>query len=426
MTIRYFPYSAGAGSTVDEAEWSAMARHFRESGVVPQSLNDFEVYADSTGMQVKVKSGTAFVAGGFIDSDAEVIKAVSTADGSNPRIDRVILKVDWVNNTTTIEMLDGTPAASPSPTSLTQTTSVWEISLAQVYVGTGVSTINANDVTDERNFSKTGLNSPGMAERQSATIASGIITAQTERGFGYYIVTGEGSTDDTLTTINGRPNDGDLLILRKGTGIITITESGNITLDGLSEVVLRNTDSIAMFVYDSTLSKWTFAVPSQGGKKSIFLPAMSFYPMDLNNTLPVQVGSYHPAFEFIDGADDYALVNLEMPADYDGGNLEFYIWWIPGTTGTSSVVWQLAVDMLADGEASGGFDDNDTVVDAAQDSVTEVLRTGLITLTPTWTKDDLMVLRVGRLGTNGSDTLAGTARLVGVKVVYNTNKMNQS
>jgi len=47
-------------------------------------------------------------------------------------------------------VLTGTPAASPTPPNVTQSSTIWEISLAQVYVGAAVSTIAAGNITDER------------------------------------------------------------------------------------------------------------------------------------------------------------------------------------------------------------------------------------------------------------------------------------
>lgn len=425
MTITYFPFGAGAGSTVDEAQWSAMAQWFRETGVVTNQLNEFEVYGDATGMQVKVKSGIALVVGHYIKNDAEVIKTIATADGSNPRIDRVVLQVDWVNNDITIDVLTGTPAGSPVAPSLTQNTSVWEISLARVYVGTGVSTINSTDVTDERVFSQP--QNPGIGGLQSRTITSGAITVESEKGLSFYSLLGEGGAADTLTNINmSSPVDGAVIVLR-GTSsyVITITEAGNITLgQSLAQIYLQDQNPIFM-AYDSGSSKWRLISPEHAGKRSVWIPAQGFAPLDLTNVVGETINSVHPTLTFIDAADDYAVINIEMPKDYNGGNLNFYIWWIPAVTGTNAVVWEAAVDMLADGEAFSAFDDTDTVIDAAQNSITEVLRSGVITLTPTWVNNDIMVLRVGRLGTNGSDTLAGTANFVGVKMEYTTNKPNQ-
>jgi len=104
-------------------------------------------------MQVKAKSGKAFIQGFYIDSDAEEVKAISASDGSNDRIDRIVLQVDGVNNDITLDVLTGTPAATPAAPSLTQSSSVWEISLAQVLIAQSVVTVNPADVTKEATFS---------------------------------------------------------------------------------------------------------------------------------------------------------------------------------------------------------------------------------------------------------------------------------
>ena len=156
MTKTYFPFDAGAGANVTEAQWADMATLWRDTGVHPTLLNKLETFADSTGMQVKVKSGVAWVEGFYFKSNAQETLAIAASDPSNPRIDRVIVQLDRVNNIVDLKVLTGTPAASPVAPTLTQTSMIWEISLAQVLVGTGVTTIAAGNVTDERGYSYPG------------------------------------------------------------------------------------------------------------------------------------------------------------------------------------------------------------------------------------------------------------------------------
>lgn len=158
MTQTYFPFDAGAGANITESQWQQMAKFFFGTGPIKSQLNEFLVYADSTGMQCKVKSGIAWIQGHFFQSDAEVVMPIATAPSSNSRIDRVILRVDWTANTVTINVLQGTVAASPTPPALTQNNAKWEISLAQVLVGTSVATIAAGNITDERVFAGNDYN----------------------------------------------------------------------------------------------------------------------------------------------------------------------------------------------------------------------------------------------------------------------------
>jgi hypothetical protein len=152
MTQTYFPFDSGSGANVTESQWSQMAQNWIATGVIKGALNELLVYGDSTGMQVKVKSGQAWMKGHFFQSDAEVILAIGTASSVNPRIDRVIIRVDWTANTIALAVLQGTPAVSPTPPALTQNVSRWEISLAQINVGKSVSTIASGNIADERPF----------------------------------------------------------------------------------------------------------------------------------------------------------------------------------------------------------------------------------------------------------------------------------
>lgn len=152
MTISYFPFDSGQGANTTEAQWGQMAQLWLNTGVIKGKLNELSVYADSTGMQAKVKSGQAWIQGYFFQTDAEIVMPISAADASNPRIDRVVVRVDWTANTIALAVLQGTPAASPSAPAVTQNTDLWEISLAQVRVNAAVSTIAAGNITDERIF----------------------------------------------------------------------------------------------------------------------------------------------------------------------------------------------------------------------------------------------------------------------------------
>ncbi len=161
MTQTYFPFDSGAGASITEAQWYQMARKWLGSGVLPDELDELEVYADSSGMQVKVKSGQAWMEGHFYESDAEETLAIAAADASNPRIDRVVVRLDRVANTIALAVVTGTAAASPSAPALTQNSSTWELALAQVSVSAGATSIAAGDVTDERSYASNGVSDHG-------------------------------------------------------------------------------------------------------------------------------------------------------------------------------------------------------------------------------------------------------------------------
>ncbi len=148
-----WPFDSGSGGSIREAQWSEMMDLVYNTGVFRGQGNDLQVYADSTGMQVKVKDGKAWMKGHFYKhATPDQTLAITGSHATLDRIDRVVIKLDWTLNIIGYIVLTGTPAGSPEAPALTQTSAIWEISLAQILVDASVGTIAAGKVTDERNY----------------------------------------------------------------------------------------------------------------------------------------------------------------------------------------------------------------------------------------------------------------------------------
>jgi hypothetical protein len=179
-------------------DWSAMAQNWLNTGVIKGKLNDLLAYADSTGMQVKVKSGQAFMQGHFYQSDSEELLPIAAADSSNPRIDRIIIRLDYTSDSIQLGILQGIPAVSPVAPALTQNSTRWEISLAQVYVGASVSTIVAGNITDER--FPTGILTPTLLNGWvSNSIGSAFFWKDNDGIVNYQLVLKNGATGINTT-----------------------------------------------------------------------------------------------------------------------------------------------------------------------------------------------------------------------------------
>ena len=74
MTIKSYPWQTHPLTST--AEWADMATRFRNDGIIPNVDNQFQVYGDSTGMRVKVKTGRAFLRGVYTLNDTEAIVTV--------------------------------------------------------------------------------------------------------------------------------------------------------------------------------------------------------------------------------------------------------------------------------------------------------------------------------------------------------------
>lgn len=158
MAKTSFPFATGAGANVSEDQWRQMARHWLGTGVLRGEEQDLAVYGDSTGMQVKVPAGKAWVQGFYFHDDGNplTVLPIAAADATNPRIDLIVLRLDFTAESVDYAVLTGTAAASPAAPLPTQTTTRWELPLAQVSVAANATTIAAANVTDRRAFAQVG------------------------------------------------------------------------------------------------------------------------------------------------------------------------------------------------------------------------------------------------------------------------------
>lgn len=193
MAEVYAPFDAGAGSAITEVTWQKMARRWLATGVIRGYLNTLAVSAGGTAMSVSVASGGAWIEGFYYETDAAVAQTITAADATNPRIDRVVVQLDRTANTVSLVVLAGTPAASPVAPTLTQTDTLWQISLAQVLVDAAVGVIAAGKVTDERVLVQNGPKPiQGLAANLPTVRQQGLVYYATDTDVLYY--------DDGTTT----------------------------------------------------------------------------------------------------------------------------------------------------------------------------------------------------------------------------------
>jgi len=119
-------------------------------GVVRYDRNLLGVFADSSGMLVKLPTGSAVVAGAMYNNDAQFSITVGNGHATLPRVDRIVLRYTFSSGVIAAVCKAGTANATPVPPTLQRDTSVWELSLAQVAVAPALSTsIASSAVTPE-------------------------------------------------------------------------------------------------------------------------------------------------------------------------------------------------------------------------------------------------------------------------------------
>lgn len=152
MATSFFPFDAGAGSAITEAQWQKMARRWLNTGVIDDHLNELAVTADGSAMSVSVNTGGTWIRGFYFESDAAVALTIAAADATNPRIDSVVVRLDRTANTMALAVVTGTAASSPVAPTLSATDGLYELLLATVRVEAAVGVIAADKVTDGRTY----------------------------------------------------------------------------------------------------------------------------------------------------------------------------------------------------------------------------------------------------------------------------------
>lgn len=261
MTQRGFPFDAGEGLAY-ELDWSLMARQWLTDGIIRGVGTELAVFADSTGMQVKIPAGDAWIRGHYYRNDAQVTQAISAANATNPRIDRVVLRIDYAANTIRIAVLTGVAAGSPVAPAVTQNDAIYEYSIATVAVGAAVGTIAAGNVTDTRGYvsgMQSTENNPtfgghilgdfsNVLHASRLTFQSNVLNGNTNVGIvpngsspiGRIYLYGSNTPDSSAYTsvhING------------GSGIIDVNRTGSSATIG--QLLLRNTGTSLIALHPS-------------------------------------------------------------------------------------------------------------------------------------------------------------------------------
>ena len=151
MTLIYRFFANGTYYT--QPDFAILMSDSMGDGYVKGVQNELAVSAtDPTTMSVTVGLGRGYIQGYSFDVvDTEYPVTISAADSNNPRIDRIIARVSvTAEMNISLLALSGVPSATPSAPELTRTSETYDISLAQVYVGAGVTSITTDNITDER------------------------------------------------------------------------------------------------------------------------------------------------------------------------------------------------------------------------------------------------------------------------------------
>lgn len=103
-----------------------------------------------TGFAVSIAAGSAWINGYRYENTDALNIPLTTANGSNPRIDRVVVRLSQVSRSIHLAVIAGTPSATPVAPSLTRTSDIYELGIADVLVPAAATSIITNNITDTR------------------------------------------------------------------------------------------------------------------------------------------------------------------------------------------------------------------------------------------------------------------------------------
>ncbi len=166
-------------------------------------------------------------------------------------------------------------------------------------------------------------------------------------------------------------------------------------------------------------------------KKSIYIPATAMWPSTTNGASVItlrELGTNDVDLQTIDfdtTTQEFAQFNLIMPKNWDAGTVTYHVDWTTSETDTGGVVWELQGTSFA----------NDNALDAAFGTAIEIADTFLLandlhetaesaalTLAGGPVAGEYTHWRIARDPANGSDTKAGDADLIGIRIEYAISK----
>jgi hypothetical protein len=239
MTLVSPPSWLQAGSYPAESDRQVQQALYATTGIIGTS--SLAVTPNSpAGMSVKVAAGWGAIIGTTqanmgaytFYNDAIATLTVTTADPTNPRIDRVVVTVrdayyTGAYNDVIFQVLAGTPAGSPTAPAVPANS----MSLATIAVGAAVTSITASNITDTREDVTTNLPAPQLnfgVNTQTGTTYTTVI------GDNGKLVT-QSNASSIVTTIPPNssvdyPVGAQITFARYGAGSLTIQGGAGVTI----------------------------------------------------------------------------------------------------------------------------------------------------------------------------------------------------
>jgi len=143
-------FASHAGDRVySDDDFANYYRKLVSNGVILETAASLQVQ-QGTNMTLNVADGQAMIEGRWFRVTGGAAVTIPNANGAYPRIDRVVIRCDYAARMVYFAVIQGTPAPSPAASAIVRDGTFFDIALASVYVGAGVTLITTANITDTR------------------------------------------------------------------------------------------------------------------------------------------------------------------------------------------------------------------------------------------------------------------------------------
>lgn len=171
------------------------------------------------------------------------------------------------------------------------------------------------------------------------------------------------------------------------------------------------------------------------GKETIWVPAIAMYPNTTNpaEAAQVELTAGQPELKVLDfdaSTDEFAQFAVSFPKSWNEGTVTYQAYFTSAGTNTGNCIWTLAGVAISDDDAiDTAFGTAVSVTKAHSGTANDLdvsSESSAITIAGTPAAGDEVFFQISRDADNGSDTLTGDARLLGIRFFFTTDAANDA
>ena len=141
--------SVGGDRKYQAVDFATYFGSFIGNGVFPNPSTNLQVLANDN-MTLTIKAGSSWINGYMYLNSSDLVYPIGNADGVLNRIDRIVIRLDYLNREIKAHTKSGVYASIPTAPALQRDSDIYEIALADIIISAGMVSITQSSVTDLR------------------------------------------------------------------------------------------------------------------------------------------------------------------------------------------------------------------------------------------------------------------------------------